>query len=164
MYLLFIQDMNWWLCWNVSVSKWNMNLISCCAVRRIGAGHSDHQVWWLLHQLRGSWLQGSVWGFRCRVSGLQEKEKDQGISKCSVSIRHSLSMEKSPSCVVAFNNPKFIQYGVVVSTTWAILSYVISTLDHTFLFFGLQIRRLYFKQIEIRIKSYFLDFFLLPTG
>ena len=28
-----------------------------------------------------------------------------------------------------------------------------------FLFYGLQIRRLYFKQIEIKIKSYFLGFF-----
>ena len=29
-----------------------------------------------------------------------------------------------------------------------------------FLFYGLQIRRLYFKQIEIKIKSYFLGFFI----
>ena len=40
------------------------------------------------------------------------------------------------------------------------LSLYLSAEDILFLFYGLQNRQLYFKQIEIKIKSYFLGFFI----
>ena len=81
------------------------------------------------------------------------------------SVKRLFLFHGSPSLRLKHDNFK-VRNTLVLPNTWLRILFVyeervISCKAILFLFFGLQIRQLYFKQIEMKMKSCFLGFFFI---
>ena len=114
----------------------------------------------ILRQLYNSLKAKTLWSLR---------HKTRRESKSSIKSKWVQSGSYTRICSNSFEvrMTKKLQEAVKMSHfLWFLTKRWLCTIRSTFLskarlflFYGLQIRRLYFKQIEIKIKSNFLDFF-----